>query len=99
MKKLALTLALAALCSISFAEVRKWTPADGGSKPFEGELKAVKADSVTIKKKGGGTLTLPLSGLSQEDRDFVAAQEKAKTEAAARAEAATKLKASGMGKA
>jgi thiol-disulfide isomerase/thioredoxin len=99
MKKLMLTLALAALCGGSFAEVRKWTSADDASKTFEGEMTAVKGDNVTIKKKAGGTVTVPLAKLSQDDRDFVAAAEKTKTEAASRAEASTKLKTSEMAKA
>jgi nucleoredoxin len=89
---LLLTLALSALCSGSFAGVRKWTPADGVSKTFEGELTAVKGDSVSIKKKPGGTVMVPLATLSQADRGFVASTEKAKMEAAARAEATAKLK-------
>ena len=99
MKKLLLVFTLTALCGVSLAEIRKWTSADDASKSFEGEMTAVKGDNVTIKKKTGGMVTVPLAKLSQEDRDFVAAAEKEKSDAAATAEAATKLKTSEMAKA
>lgn len=99
MKKLMLSLVLATLCGVSYAEVRKWTSADDASKTFEGEMTAVKGDNVTIKMKTGRTLTVPLSKLSQADKDFVAAQEKAKAEAAALAENAAKLKTGEVAKA
>lgn len=99
MKKLILTLALAALCGSSIAESRKWTSADDASKTFEGEMTAVKGDSVTIKKKAGGTVTVPLSKLSQDDKDYVASQEKAKADAASVAENAGKLKTTEVAKA
>ena len=99
MKTTILSLALAAFCAVSYAEVRKWTSADDPSKNFEGEMTAAKGEVVTIKMKSGQVTTVPLAKLSQEDKDYVAAQAKAKEGEAAAAEAAEKLKTSEMGKA
>lgn len=99
MKPLMLTTLLAVLCGASFAEVRKWTSADDASKSFEGEMTATKGDTVTIKMKSGRVMHVPLSKLSPEDKDYVAAQAKAKEEEAAAAGAAEKLKTSEVGKA
>lgn len=99
MKTFMLTLLVAAFCGASYAGVRKWTSADDASKSFEGELTAVKGDNVTIKTKNGRSLTFPLSKLSQEDRDFIAAQEKEKADAEAAAASAEKVKESPMAKA
>lgn len=99
MKTLMLTLLVAAFCGASYAGVRKWTSADDASKTFDGELTAVKGDNVTIKMKNGRSVTFAASKLSQEDRDFISAQEKEKAEAASASEAATKVKDSPMAKA
>jgi len=99
MKKLMLTTLLAALTGVSLAEVRKWTSADDASKTFEGEMTAAKGDTVTIKMKTGRVMNVPLSKLSQEDKDYVTAQAKAKEEAAATAAAAEKLKSGEVAKA
>lgn len=99
MKTLMLSLTLAALCGASPAESRKWTSADDASKTFEGEMTAAKGDSVTIKMKTGRVMAVPLSKLSQADKDYVAAEAKAKEEASSAAAAAEKLKTSEVAKA
>jgi hypothetical protein len=100
MKRLTLTLALAVLCGgVCSAEMRKWTSADDASKTFEGEMTGAKGDNVTIKMKTGRSLTVALAKLSQEDKDYVAAQAKAKEEEAAAKEAAESVKTSAVAKA
>jgi thiol-disulfide isomerase/thioredoxin len=98
-KKLLAILTLSVFCGTSSAAVRKWTVADGSTKPFDGEFTAVQDRIVTIRKKSGRRFFVPLAALSQEDRDFIAAEEKAKAEAAVLAEAAARLKTTGMAKA
>jgi nucleoredoxin len=92
MKTLPLILALVVLGISAEAASRKWTSADDASKSFDGELTAVKGDSAVIRMKNGRSVTLPLAKLSKEDQDFIAAEEKAKADATAAAEAADKAK-------
>lgn len=91
--------ALLGACSISSAEARKWTVSAGSAKPVVGEYVAVQDGVVTIKKKAGGKFYVGLASLSQEDRDFIAAEEKTRVELAAIAAAAAKLKTTEMAKA
>jgi hypothetical protein len=50
--------------------VRLWTDVNG--RTLEGELELVTTEQVKVKLKQGGTVVLPLSSLSQADKDFVA---------------------------
>lgn len=95
-KLLLIVLSLASLASHSPAGVvRKWNVAGN---IIEGEMISIEGDRVTIKKKKG-TAVVPLISMEQEDRDFVAAEVKARAEKAALAEAAAKLRKSDMAKA
>ncbi len=99
MKKSLILLMLAGLCGVGLAEVRKWTSAEDATKSFQGEMTEAKGDSVTIRMTNGRVTTLPLTKLSQEDRDFVAAAAKEKEAAAAQAAAAEKAKTGEVAKA
>lgn len=76
-------LAVAALCAVASlstsraAESREWTQAETGKK-ISGEFVGKKDEkTIQIKMANGRTYDVPLGSLSQEDRDFVAEQEKA----------------------
>lgn len=56
---------------------RTWTATDG--RTIEGELTGKTADSATIKRDDGPTVTVPLASLSAEDRAFVARAKVAST--------------------
>lgn len=99
MKTILLSIVFAAIAVSAPAAIRKWTSADDASKSFEGELTGVKAEKATIKMKNGKAVTVPLEKLSQEDRDFIAAQDKEKAEAAAAVENADKAKTGEVAKA
>ena len=99
MKITTVVLALLAVSGMGSAEVRKWTSADDASKTFEGELSSTKGDNVVVRMANGRTVTVPLSKLSQADRDFVAGVAKGKTAAADEAAAAEKAKTGAVAKA
>lgn len=106
MKILKLSLLLVALAGAARAEMRMWTSADDASKKFEGEFISSNKDSVAIKRKDGKQIVLPLTKVSEADREFISRQgeekakqgeEKASAEKAK--EAGAKLKESEMAKA
>lgn len=66
--------ALFLAAGIAFAETREWTQADSGKK-IQAEYVGLKDEgTVTIKMSNGKTFDIPLNSLSQEDQDFVKAQ-------------------------
>ncbi len=99
MKKTSVVLSMLALSSICHGEMRKWTSADDASKTFDGEMTSAKGDTVMVRMANGRTVTLPLTKLSQADRDFVASAAKEKTASADMAAAAEKAKTSAVAKA
>ncbi len=72
-RQLVMTLVLACSAGVSLSsagELRKWTSADGKFS-VTGEMIGFADDVVVIQKeKQGGTIRVPLSKLSQADRDF-----------------------------
>ncbi|WP_254506668.1 hypothetical protein [Anatilimnocola floriformis] len=66
------------------ANARTWKSADGKSS-VEGEMVESVGATVKIKTDDGRELNIPLSKLSQADRDFVLAERKKKTTPAANA--------------
>ena len=63
------------LCSdeeVEFSPKREWSNAEGTAK-FEGTLKKLKGDKVTIQRegKGGKLVTLPLDKLSEADKTWM----------------------------
>ena len=55
---------------LAFAESRTWTAAQGGA-TFEGELREVKGDKVSILRKDGKLFEVPIARLSDADKKFI----------------------------
>jgi hypothetical protein len=66
-------IAICLLTSESLAQVRSWESASGNHK-IEAELISADDQSVKLATVDGREMSIPLSKLSQEDRDYVAAQ-------------------------
>lgn len=60
---------LAGILSASSAEERTWTSSDGRS--LEGSLLEAHETEVSIRRSDGRRFTIPLSSLSESDREFV----------------------------
>ena len=56
------------------AQGRTWTNLQG--KKLEAEFIRLDGQKAVLKRSGGQTVSIPLSQLSREDRDFIAEQEK-----------------------
>lgn len=64
---------LCALCLCTTAQARTWTSSDG--KKLQADFVSATAETVTLKlSKGGRTVELPLSRLSEADQTFVKEQ-------------------------
>ena len=65
---------LFALFLTPLAQGRTWTNLQG--KKLEAEFIRLDGQKAVLKRSGGQTVSIPLSQLSREDRDFIAEQEK-----------------------
>lgn len=65
---------LFALFLTPLAQGRTWTNHQG--KKLEAEFIRLDGQKAVLKRSGGQTVSIPLSLLSREDRDFIAEQEK-----------------------
>ena len=72
MKLLFLLLSLAPLVCLGEQEMRAWTNTQG--KSLQATLTQVQGQSVLLKRDNGKEVKIPLSQLSQEDRDYVQEQ-------------------------
>ncbi|MFV1994666.1 MAG: SHD1 domain-containing protein, partial [Verrucomicrobiales bacterium] len=92
---LSLSLSLLILIALSAASVlaRTWTE-EGGGRTLEGKLIRVEGDELLLLRGNGTSIRVPVSKLSQADRDYLAEQEKAAADAeTARAELEAKKNA------
>lgn len=53
------------------AELRVWTPTTGDREPFEATYIGVIGDAVVLKKPNGENVRGPISGLCEEDQDYI----------------------------
>ncbi|QDU92485.1 SHD1 domain-containing protein [Lignipirellula cremea] len=67
---IALAILARGIVPLGAGELRTWTSADGRF-TTQAELVEIKGDQVVLKQASGNAITVPISALSQTDRDFL----------------------------
>ena len=90
---LSILVCLLEFVALASAEQRTWTSADGKFS-VEAELLEINGPAVKIKTAAGKEISLPLTKLSQKDRDYVLVEKKKRAATKPAGAAALKVAAS-----